>query len=343
MMLTHKIKHGLILTSELAKAKKIAEFAIKTRSLSSASVKHFGLKSVMSNQILRKYSRNKNIKKISNVKLTIPSQAIKTNNNTLYISCLKLKLILSKSFEKVCQIELDEKYAFVTVSVKEASPLQPIQWLGVDMNATGHCAVIANATTGKVLKLGKNAHHIHNKYKNIRKRLQKNSHYRHLKMTGNKESRIVKDINHKISKKIINEAIKQNAGIVIEDLKGIRKTKKQEKSFKYSLNSWSFYQLRQFLEYKAKLYGIPVFKVDPFYTSQQCSRCGLLGDRRGKSFKCPHCGHVEHADVNAAFVIAGRHIGAVQMPETKTLRHKETDTLKEAPVRKLPTLEPATL
>jgi putative transposase len=124
----------------------------------------------------------------------------------------------------------------------------------------------------------------------------------------------VRDLNHKISNKIVKEAKEKKSGIVLEDLKDIRKTAKTNRKNRYALNSWSFYQLKTFIEYKAKLHGVPVVKIDPRYTSQQCSRCGLLGERKGKIFKC-QCRHVEeNADVNASFVISLRHQGVLQSP-----------------------------
>ena len=55
-------------------------------------------------------------------------------------------------------------------------------------------------------------------------------------------------------------------------------------------------------------YGIEVHSVNPAYTSQQCSGCGLSTseNRKGSSFRCVHCGKTLHADVNAARNIIGR-------------------------------------
>lgn len=317
MILTYKIKHGKDLSIELAKALQIAKFAIKTGAKSSAEVKQFGLKSAISNQILRKYGRNKKIKRVLRVKLTVPGQSIKwdSKTRTIRVPCLRLELeCLFDGFNKINQVELSDKYAYVSVTVGEAEQRIPQAWLGIDRNTTGHCVVVACPDTGKVLKLGKKAQYIHIKYKNQRQHLQKNGRFGLIKKVKNRESRIVRDLNHKISRKVVDYALENSAGIVLEDLKGIRKTKKQAKSFKYSLNSWSFFQLGMFIEYKAKLLGIPVVKIDPRYTSQQCSKCGLLGNRTKKQFKCPVCGHVEDADVNAAFVIASRHTGILRLP-----------------------------
>jgi putative transposase len=341
MILTYKVKHNRVLTGELVKAKKVANFAICNRDkLSSANVKHVGLKSIISNQVLRKYGRNKACKSISSVNLIIPSQGVKRLGGTLTIPCLKLNLILQKPFEKVNQIELDNEYAYISVTIKEPLLIKPVKTLGVDLNTTGHCAVMAVKETGKIFKLGKQAQHTHSKYKNIRKNLQKKGLYKMVKKIKNREQRIVKDLNHKISRFIVNKAVENKAEIRLEDLKGIRKTTKGRKSFRYALNSWSYYQLGQFIQYKALLAGIPLSFIEPAYTSKCCSKCGHIGERNGKYFKCNDCLHVEHADVNAAFNIAYTSKGIVQLQEEKRFLQRESDTPQRATLKKQATLEP---
>jgi len=138
-------------------------------------------------------------------------------------------------------------------------------------------------------------------------------------------------------------AHQKTCSIKLETLEGISKTKKQAKSFRYSLNSWSFYQLQKMIECKAKLQGIPVVYIDPTYTSQTCSKCGHKGNRNGKGFMCPSCGHVENADVNAAFNIARRpslEEGISQFGTDRDVSKGSTDPPKEATPRTRATLEP---
>ncbi len=307
MILTVKIKHCTDLTSELEKAKLVALYALKSKSRSSKDVKHIGLKSAISNQILKKYSSNKKLKTVNRVKLTVPNQSIKVNEKELIIPCLDLIMsadFFRYKFTKINQIELGKIYAYITGEVKESELIKQDKYIGVDLNTTGHCSVISIPHTGKVIKLGKKALHIHTKYKNIRKDLQAQKKYRKLKQIKYRESNIVRDLNHKISKKIVLTAKENNCSIKLENLKGIQNDKKYARSFKYSLSSWSYFQLRSFIEYKAKKFGVDVGLVAPAYTSKKCSRCGTLGIRKGKSFMCPQCGHVDHADANAAFNIA---------------------------------------
>lgn len=310
MILTYKTKHDFDFSEHLHKAKQVAKFAIGNRDkLSSKYVAHIGLKSAISNQILRKYGRNKKCNEVKSVKLIVPNQSINLDAKTRTIKIPVLKVEFKYEFKaeflKINQIEADNQYFYISVEIKEEEQLVPQGWVGVDRNTTGHCAVAACTKTGKVMMLGKKARHIHEKYSKTRKRLQRLGKFKKLKTTKKRESNIVKDLNHKISRRIVNHAKANGCGIKLEDLTGIRKTSKQAKSFRYALNSWSYYQLQQFVEYKAKLAGVPVVKIEPAYTSQRCQSCGQLGGRNDKSFKCPHCGYTVHADVNASWNIAG--------------------------------------
>ena len=308
MIKTYKIKHNRDFSKEIRLAKKVAKYAIVHHSRSSKDVAHLGLKSSISNQILRKYGRSKTIREIKSVKLSVPGQGIKCDQKLLEISipCISLKFNYQfpNNFDKINQIEIGYKYLYISVSFSEPPLIITNKFIGIDLNATGHCSVVAIPDNGKVHLLGKKAQHTHTKYSKYRKRYQRIEAFKLLSKSKKRESNIVKDLNHKVSKKIVQIAKENNAGIKLEDLTGIRQTAKSKKSFRYTLNSWSFYQLKQFIEYKAKKYGIPVLYIEPAYTSQNCSKCRSLGIRKGKLFKCPVCGHTTHADINAAFNIA---------------------------------------
>jgi putative transposase len=334
MILTYKIKHNQNYTQELIKAKEIAEYAVKTKSRSSADVKHIGLKSAIANQILKKYGSNKVIKRVRRVNLIVPGQGINVSKATQIISipCLKLSLsyYFKVEFSKINQVELDKQYAYVSVTVLGPELKEPTSWIGVDLNTTGHCAVAAHPTTGKVLKLGKSGLHIHKKYRDLRRKFQLQGKYSKVKQAKHRERNKIRDILHKSSKRIVEFALTHNAGIKLELLTGIRKRTKTHFKFNYFLNSWSFYALKNMIDYKAKLRGITVVFIDPRYTSQTCSKCGHRGNRQGKEFKCLNCKHVAHADVNAAFNIALRHSGIEQLNVDRDAFNGCTEHPKEA-------------
>jgi putative transposase len=120
-------------------------------------------------------------------------------------------------------------------------------------------------------------------------------------------------VNHRISKAIVSRAKATNSALALEDLTGIRERVNQQprsKTERRRANSWAFYQLRQFLEYKALRAGVALILVPPAYTSQTCHRCLHIHPdpaqsyRSGKKFKCGHCGWEGDADLNGANVIA---------------------------------------
>jgi IS605 OrfB family transposase len=137
---------------------------------------------------------------------------------------------------------------------------------------------------------------------------------RALQRLSGKQKRFQRDTNHTISKRIAGEAKARNSAIVLEDLSGIRERTTAGRRQRARHSNWSFFQLRQFIEYKALIAGVPVIKVDPAYTSQTCSKCGHCDskNRNGSDFECRSCGHAMDADQNAARNIAAK--GAVNSP-----------------------------
>ncbi len=134
-----------------------------------------------------------------------------------------------------------------------------------------------------------------------------------LQRLSGKERRFQAWVNHRISKAIVSRAKTTNSAIALEDLTGIRERVNQQprsKTERRRANSWAFYQLRQFLEYKARVAGVSLVLVPPAYTSQTCHKCLHIHPdpaqsyRSGKSFKCGHCGWEGDADLNGANVIA---------------------------------------
>lgn len=208
-------------------------------------------------------------------------------------------------------------YLFQTVDVPEEDVRDIEEFIGVDFGQTD-IAVLSDGTNYNSDQLKK----VRKKYSKVRASVQskgtKNS-KRLLKRLSGKERRFVSINNHTISKQIVAKAKTEHKGIAIEDLTGIRKTAKpKSKAHKTELNRWSFYQLRQFLTYKALLNGIKIIAVPPAYTSQTCNKCLHIGIRNGKHFKCENCGNVTDADHNAALNIAAWGV-SVNTPEKSTM------------------------
>ncbi len=335
MILTYKIRHERDFSRELSLARKVAEFALTTKSWSSAQVKHIGLKSMIACQILKKYSHSKTIKSVKSVKLTIPSQGIKVISNEIHIPCVKLTLPIyfDKNFEKINQVEIGSEFAYVSVSYREPPTTIPEQTIGVDRNTTHHIVVASNINTGKVLKLGKECLHIHTKYKQMRRRFQHQSKLTLVKQIKHRESNIIRNLNHHISKALVQEARDSKAVLVLEDLKEIRQTARTRRTQRYSLHSWSFYQLSSMIEYKSKKLGVSVAYVEPAYTSQRCSKCGHIDakNRNGNTFHCVKCNAVEDSGANAGFNIAYLHQQRIpRFAIDRDMAEGSTDTPREA-------------
>ena len=187
--------------------------------------------------------------------------------------------------------------------------------LGIDRGIVN----IATLSDGTVYS-GEHVLQVKQRYQAIRSKLQSKgskSAKRHLRTLSTRENRFVTDTNHCISKDIVSRCT-PGTTIVLEKLDGIREnSKKLRKSERAKINSWSFYQLEQFLTYKALAKDCSVQYVDARYTSQKCSKCGytVKGNRTTQShFKCKKCGYECNADVNAAINIANNFRASVNKP-----------------------------
>ena len=120
---------------------------------------------------------------------------------------------------------------------------------------------------------------------------------------NSKEQRIMKDIDHKLSRQIVNEAVKHNVSVIrLETLNNIRNSTRKSRKNNHSIHTWSFYRLAMYIEYKAKLAGITIEYVDPAYTSQKCPKCGDIHHAEDRSYVCT-CGYHTHRDIVGAMNI----------------------------------------
>ena len=153
-----------------------------------------------------------------------------------------------------------------------------------------------------------------------RKDLSRDKKLKEIKKTKGYEKRWIDNMNHNISRKIIDIVRKYSGSIIVfEDLKNIRKTARERSGLKgrakrkrnRMLSSWDFARLKSYIIYKAQGYRIPVMEVAAAFTSQRCNKCGHQDkeNRNGIQFHCLKCGYESNADFNAAVNIGKRAAG----------------------------------
>ena len=214
-----------------------------------------------------------------------------------------------KNFNTTCELSYRNGRWYLTVFVetKCEDPIPTTDVLGIDRG----CVNIAVCSNNQFFN-SKHLKNVKGKYRYLRKKLQaKGTHSakRLLRKLSGKENRFQRDVNHCISKQIV--ALPFDT-FVLEDLE-IKSNTGKGRAFNTRIANWSWYQLEQFLTYKALLKGKKVDYVDARYTSQKCSVCGYVyrGNRSKKiqsDFRCMRCGFRCHADLNASRNIRNNYI-----------------------------------
>jgi putative transposase len=181
--------------------------------------------------------------------------------------------------------------------------------LGVDLGVTRPAVVSDGRFLGK-----KHWHEVVKRRLRHKRKLQANgtkSAKRRLRSLAGRDMRFRRDCDHVLSKRILAD-VAVGTVIVVENLTNIRRRVRARRGeANRRLHSWSFAQLKGFLEYKAEAKGCRVVGVDPRHTSQRCNACGHIarGHRRSQSeFRCRECSHQGNADLNAARNVRDRHL-----------------------------------
>lgn len=229
------------------------------------------------------------------------------------------QITISKSHNKFF-VSFSVTYTKPNVSLISTSNLDIKKAIGVDLNINEYALSSGELikTNSKLLSKAK--------YDQAFKRLQRKQSKRILKAKKEKiklgvnfkktqtrlnkiyekASNIKKDLQHKISKEIVNKFDL----IVVEDLKTKNMTKraklknvKVKSGLNKSILDTSFYQFLSFLEYKALHNGKLFTKINPQYTSKTCNKCGNIKTNltlKDRVYICDECGNEMHRDINAA-------------------------------------------
>jgi IS605 OrfB family transposase len=206
-------------------------------------------------------------------------------------------------------------YLFATVNYEEPPEGEVEDVIGVDLGVV-NLAVDSDGNRHS----GTHVNNLRRRHRRLRAKLSAKwttSSRRLLRRRGRKERRFATHVNHTISKRIVAEAKRTKRAIALEDLLGIRSRVRARRSQRATLHSWSFFQLRSFLCYKAKLAGVRVVFVDPHNTSRTCPACGHCAKENRPdqaTFLCQRCGLAGLADLIAAWNIRVRGWAVVSRP-----------------------------
>lgn len=218
-----------------------------------------------------------------------------------------LSLLASMQGEADLVYRRGQYYLYQTCEVDEPPTDEVDEFLGVDLGVVNIAADSDGATYS-----GRTVNNVRHRHRRLRAKLQRKgtkSARRRLRKLSGKEKRFATHTNHTISKRIVATAQDTGRGIALEDLSGIRDRVTVRRSQRATLHSWSFHQLRQFIDYKARRAGVPVVAIDPRNTSRTCPACGGV-DKRNRpnqaTFSCIQCGFSGPADYIAAGNIASR-------------------------------------
>jgi len=148
--------------------------------------------------------------------------------------------------------------------------------------------------------------------KSLSRKNSKSRAFKKVKYTLQKFYRKIKHVREDYNNKLSTDIIKEYDIVAFEDTQNAN----VNKFLSGHWNDNGYYNLRKKLSYKAEWYGKEYHEVDPYNTTQRCSKCGHIGkikvkigktyiikdkvDKTVKMWVCPKCNSKHHRDINAA-------------------------------------------
>ena len=153
--------------------------------------------------------------------------------------------------------------------------------IGIDRNlknlTVGNFEKVIQYDLSKTVKIIENTKSIYSSFKRNDSRIRKRIYSKY----GNRRKNRINQILHKVSKTVVETAVKNRNAIVFEDIRHIRKLYQkgngQGKNHRAKMNSWSFFEIKRQIEYKSRWVGLPIIQLSKKET-------------RGTSILCPKCG-----------------------------------------------------
>jgi len=221
---------------------------------------------------------------------------------------------------KEARLVLKDGRLWLKVVVEREVPLiEPEGTLGVDVNYTN---ITLSDGTRLELDAFKRAHGFKIEAERIQKKHRRSWRYirairDRIRALGRRARNIIMDTCRKVALEVVRHAYETRKAIVLEDLTGLKEANKRGKKtrvWRARLALWAYRELQKWIEWKARLYGVPVFKVSPRGTSSTCPNCGSkLRDVGNRRLKCPVCGLEEDRDLMAALNLGMRGARAALM------------------------------
>lgn len=146
-----------------------------------------------------------------------------------------------------------------------------------------------------------------------------------------KHARVVRDMEHKISREIVKVAVELKAStIVIGDVRDIADGVNLGKRTNQKISGWAHGKVRTFTEYKAAAEGIGIKLQDEAYSTQTCPNCGHRHKPRGRVYRCPACRFQSHRDVvgQVNILSAYKYGKPGQIPTPTVIKHRIPHNLR---------------